>query len=63
MRLGYENRTGVNLGDPADYDYTCPWVFPLGQALIYSNSTQSAMDVIAGLTKPMAEQVLSLFGI
>ncbi|KAH9224015.1 Alpha/Beta hydrolase protein [Leptodontidium sp. 2 PMI_412] len=63
VRLGYENRTGPNLGDPADYDYTCPWVFPLGQALIYSNSTQSAMDVIAGLTKPMAEQVLSLFGI
>ncbi|KAH7360273.1 Alpha/Beta hydrolase protein [Rhexocercosporidium sp. MPI-PUGE-AT-0058] len=61
VRLGYENRTGANLAEPADYDFTCPWVFLLGQALIYGNSTQSAIDVIAGLTRQMAEQVLSIF--
>jgi hypothetical protein len=63
VRLAYENRTGANLGSPADYDFTCPWVFPLGEALLYSNSSQTAIDVIAGLTRPVAEKVLDLFDV
>ncbi|KAH7395874.1 putative carboxylesterase [Cadophora sp. MPI-SDFR-AT-0126] len=64
VRLAYENQTSANLGLPADYDFTCPWSLPLGNALLYSaNSSQPAIDFIAGLTKPVAEKVLDLFDI
>lgn len=63
VRLGYENRAGPNLAAPADYDFSCPWIYPLGMALLSSNSSQTAVDVIAGMTRPIAEQMLSLFDI
>ncbi|KAK0101374.1 hypothetical protein ONS95_006549 [Cadophora gregata] len=63
VRLGYQNLTGANLGSPADYDISCPWAFPLGNVLLYSNSSQTAIDVIAGLTRQEAEQVLDLFDV
>ncbi|KAL2074245.1 hypothetical protein VTL71DRAFT_8023 [Oculimacula yallundae] len=61
VRLAYQNRTGPNLGLPADYDFACPWIMTVGQALLYSASTQTAVDVLAGLTRPLARQVLGLF--
>ncbi|CZT49302.1 related to acetylcholinesterase precursor [Rhynchosporium secalis] len=61
IRLGFENRTSTNLASPADYDFSCPWIFTLGQALLNSASPQTAIDVLASLTRPVAQQVLALF--
>ncbi|PBP24904.1 carboxylesterase [Diplocarpon rosae] len=61
IRLAFANLTGTNLGLPSDHDFLCPWIVPLGQALMQSALSQSAVDVLAGLTKAVADQVLSAF--
>ncbi|OWP06027.1 hypothetical protein B2J93_1784 [Marssonina coronariae] len=61
VRLAFANLTGTNLGLPSDHDFLCPWIVPLGQALTQSTSSQSAVDVLAGLTKVVADQVLAAF--
>lgn len=63
VRLAYNNGIGANPGLPTDHDFLCPWVFPLGQGLLSSNSSASrvAIELLAGFTKTTAEQVLELF--
>ncbi|EKD21085.1 carboxylesterase [Drepanopeziza brunnea f. sp. 'multigermtubi' MB_m1] len=63
VMLAYnDNGTGTSFSLPADYDFLCPWVFPLGRMLL-SNSSQSAVDMLAEFTKAMAGEVLGLFAV
>jgi cholinesterase len=66
-RIGINNQTGTNLGDPGDYDYLCPFIAALGGATAASDpitvlsTSDSDLSRLFSLSRDDARTLLTTY--